>query len=211
VVGQLLIGGVEIRLIAAGLGDTALEVVGDDQLRHSAEVLEATGVTHHPLLQALAPGRLGVGVVGSAEYGHEDLGLAQFTGVGVDHRQGRPTVVDKQLLTGLVVLAHRGFLPLQPLLVEAAVMVVAVVAFGMALGVLLPQKLQGHDLGLKLLINHGPIGHCSVLRLYPGAQKGVGEGRIGPALILRPAGDAVTRTGFSPARMCGIARPLLTL
>jgi hypothetical protein len=59
-----------------------------------------------PVGQALAPGHLGISVVGGTEHGEKDLGLVHLTGLRVDNGQGLPSIVDKELLTGSVALAH---------------------------------------------------------------------------------------------------------
>ena len=45
VLGQLLVTGVQFRVVPTGLADTAAQVVRHDHLRNAAEVLEGTHVT----------------------------------------------------------------------------------------------------------------------------------------------------------------------
>ncbi len=75
---HLVVRGVEERLVAAGPADAALEVVGDDELRHSAEEGKGADVRADPVRQALRPRRFGEGVGRRTEGGDEDLGDFNF-------------------------------------------------------------------------------------------------------------------------------------
>ena len=46
--GQLLVGAVDSRLIAAGHGDAGLEVVADHRLRHAADHVQGVDVRSDP-------------------------------------------------------------------------------------------------------------------------------------------------------------------
>ena len=70
-----------------------------------------------PVFEPLGPGRLGVGVVGRPENGHEDLGLADLSRLPVDDRHGVAGVIDEHPLAGLVVLTHPDRPPARPLAV----------------------------------------------------------------------------------------------
>ena len=59
-----------------------------------------------PVGQRLRPGRLGVGVAGSAQGGDEDLGRADLTGKAVDHLHRGAGIIDEHLLAGDISLTH---------------------------------------------------------------------------------------------------------
>ena len=83
--------------------------------------------------------------LGHAEGGHEHLRFAHLTRGAVDDRHGVPGVIDEQLLTGAVILAHDHVqlaLPGPVVLTEPAVLVTLRVLYP----VLLPEQKQGHVL-----------------------------------------------------------------
>ncbi len=51
VLGQLLVAGIELRIVAAGLGDAAFQVVGDDDGGGAAKVLERPDMAAQPVRQ----------------------------------------------------------------------------------------------------------------------------------------------------------------
>jgi hypothetical protein len=71
--GEIAVTGVDIRLVAMRLGDTAAQIVRYQDLRCTAEKGEAAYVRAQPVGQFLRPGGLGEGVAGGAEDGDEDL------------------------------------------------------------------------------------------------------------------------------------------
>ncbi len=150
--GHILVGGIGVGLIAVRLAHARAKVVRDDQLRNTAEEREAARVRADPVRQRLRPGRLGIGVVGRAQYRDEDLCLADFTGRRVDHRDGLAGVVDEQLLAGAMVLAHDH---IQLALPGAEVIAKPGVLVAVRVGgpVFLPQQEQGHTLVSEFLLN----------------------------------------------------------
>ena len=104
-----------------------------------------------PVGGGLARGGASVGVVRRAQGGHEDLGLSDLAGDGVDDAHGAAGEVDEQLLAGDVNLAHRALLAQSELAVldaEAGVLV----GQGVAGGVLLPKQHQGGGETLEFLM-----------------------------------------------------------
>lgn len=63
VVRERRVGGVQLRLIATGLGHARAQIVRDHDLRHPAEKGEGPHVRPDPIGQRLRPGRLRVGVI----------------------------------------------------------------------------------------------------------------------------------------------------
>jgi len=69
---HLLVGPVQIRLVAAGLAHAGLGVIRRHDLRPAAEELEGVEVRAEPIRQGLPSARLGEGVAGGAQHGQED-------------------------------------------------------------------------------------------------------------------------------------------
>jgi hypothetical protein len=158
VVGQLQIGGIEIRLVAVRLAHAAAQIVRDQNGWSPIEVREGPHMRADPVGQALRPGRLGVGVVGGPEHRHEDLRGADLPAGRIDDLHRLPGVVDEQLLPGAVGLAHHHVERPAPGLVALAEPAVAE-ALGMRGPVLLPQQHQRHAGTAQLLMHRRPVRH----------------------------------------------------
>jgi hypothetical protein len=59
--GEIGVGPVDHRLVAAGLGNAGLQIVADRLPGSAAEIAEGAEMRGDPIGQLLAPGRLGVG------------------------------------------------------------------------------------------------------------------------------------------------------
>ena len=141
--GQVVIGGVDVRLVAAGLVHPAFQVIRDDGLGDAAKKGKGPDMGADPVLDLLAPGGLRVGVVARPQHGHEDLRLADRAGCRVNHLPGLAGVVHKELLTGAMLVPHHHVESRRPgpvVLTEPAVLV----AVGVLLLVFLPQQVEGH-------------------------------------------------------------------
>jgi hypothetical protein len=101
-------------------------------------------------------GGLGVGVVGGAQHGDEELDRADLAGGGIGQPGLLAGVVDEALVAGAVDLAHRQAPPLQPAAVQVAEPGVAI-AVGLALQVLQVQQLQGDARLAPLGMNPGAV------------------------------------------------------
>jgi hypothetical protein len=104
--GQFRIGAIDLGLIAVRPMDGGLEIVRDQDLRDAAERTKSPDMGRDPVGQALTPGDLGIGIVGSAEHGEKHLGLVHLTALRVDDGQGLAGIVNKELFAGPVALAH---------------------------------------------------------------------------------------------------------
>ena len=153
---HLGVGAVEPRLEDAGLGDTGLKVVGHDDLGHAAEVAERAHLGTDPVGQRLRPGRLGVGEVGGAEHGDEDLRRSDLAAGGLDDLDRLTGEVDEHLLAGTMGLAHHRRELAPPGLVELAEAAQAV-AVRMCAPVLLPEQPKRHAGSLQLSMDQGPV------------------------------------------------------
>jgi hypothetical protein len=123
-----------------------------------------------PVSQRLGPARLGIGEVGGAHDGDENLRRTHLAGKPVDdHRHRVAGVIDKQLVAADVSLPHRDRQSRRPTAVQLAEARIAI-PLGTALDVLVPQHRQGDVLALELAVNLSPIG----LDMTPMALLGAG-------------------------------------
>ena len=202
---EVEIGAVDDRLVAAGRGDAAAEVVGHEDRRGAAEELHHAGVGADPRRQILGRARLGVHVTARAQRADEQFDRDQFARRRVDDRRALAREVDEHFLAGAVDLAHRRRQRAHPLVIVPAELAVAV-ALGMPLQVLEVEQLQRYSRPLQLLMEPGHVGpgpghaHKRVdLPEEPGFQLGVvplGGQRprqirlLGPAAIIRHRAEA---------------------
>ena len=190
VVGQLQIGGIEIRLVAMRLAHAAAQIVRDQQGRHPLEVGEGPYLRADPVGQTLRPGRLGIGVVRGPEHRHEDRRGAELPAGRIHDRHRLPGIVDEQLLPSTVGLAHHHVERAAPVFVALAEPAVAE-ALGVLRPVLLPQQHQRHTGTAQLVMHHRPVRHHAGVgrhrrwrRKQPPLQlpiaQGVGQGPTQP-------------------------------
>jgi hypothetical protein len=100
--------------VKAGFGDSGLEIVADRLAGDAAEIREGADMRRDPIRQLLAPDRLGVGEIGRAQDGDENLHRDDLAGETIDDLAGAAGEVDKQLLPGDMGLAHRRLQPARP-------------------------------------------------------------------------------------------------
>ena len=176
--GQVVVGGVDVRLVARGLRHAAAQVVGYPQLGAAAEESQRPHVAAYPVRQLLAPGRFDVGVVRRPQHGHEHLGGADFAAAAVGHADGLAGVVDEQALARCVGLPHRRrqlLVPAPVVLAERAVLV-AVRLLGL---LLFPQQFQRHALAAQFIV-HGRPGRRQPLyrRRFAGREQQPLQSRV---------------------------------
>jgi hypothetical protein len=138
---HLVIGAVEIRLIAAGPRDSRAWVVRHEQLGDALEKLEGAHMAVDPVRQVLAERRTRKGVGAGAEHGYEDRGRRDFAALAVVDRNGVAGPVDEGLVAGVVILPEHHITVAMPPLIEFAEAAVAV-AVRLRFTVLLPEELQ---------------------------------------------------------------------
>jgi hypothetical protein len=168
---ELPIGDIEVRFVTAGSCHGRLQVVGDKDLGDSAEELKGMDMGLNPGGKLLRQRGFGEGIIAGSQGSHKNLDLLDLSSLGVRDLHGLPCVVDEELFSGPVFLAEAEIQSLDPLLVVVAETAV-LVAVGIGLLVLIPQKLKGHTLSLQFLIKvlHG--GHLTLF------LSDTGDGRI---------------------------------
>jgi len=123
---HLGIGGVDLGLVPAGPGHPALQVVGDNGPGDSTQKGKCPHMGPDPVGKRLAAGGLGIGEVAGTEHRYENRSLVDLSRGGIDDGKGLAAVVDKELLSRPVFLAHGEIEPLVPLAVEVAEVAVLV-------------------------------------------------------------------------------------
>ncbi len=170
---QIEIGPVEPRLVPVGAGDADLRVVGHQLRRHAAHEGERPDMRADPVWQRLGPARLGIGVIGGAHGGDEDLCRPDLAGPAVNQIDRLAGIVDEHALAGRMGLAHRWRQPAFPGAVQLAPAAVGVTA-RLALPVFLPQQHQGDAGPAQLVVDMGSIGlglaPSALLAAVPGIQ-----------------------------------------
>jgi hypothetical protein len=126
VLGQVMVGGIQIRLVATRVFAPSFEIVRDYDLGHPAQESEHTNVGANPVGQILAPMGLGVGAVAGAQHADEDLGIVDLARVWVNDGDRLTGRVDKDLLSTLGGEAHRWLQALGPLPIEGTELAVAI-------------------------------------------------------------------------------------
>src|SRR5579883_2329200 len=160
--GHLLIGGVQVRLVAAGLRDAGFRIIGHHQLWAAAQELERAHMCTDPGSHLLIFVGLGVGVVAGTEHGHEQRGLMYLVALRVVNGHRRAGPIDEQLLSWTMLLTQDEIALLLPAPVKLAELAVSV-ALGMRGAVLLPEQLPGGVLvPLQLFVNAYEVGQWAV-------------------------------------------------
>src|SRR6266568_3398121 len=114
-----------------------------------------------PVRQRLTESGFGVGIGARAHHRHKDLSLLYRTSRGIGEWHCLSAVVDEQLFTCHMNLAHAAIDAAEEVPVEIAELAV-LIAGGVVSLVFVPKKSEGNSLSLHLLLQEGPF------RLYPG-------------------------------------------
>src|SRR6266446_6433329 len=205
--GEVLVGALQARLVAAGHDDAALELVAHDGGRDAAEEREGAGVAGDPVGHLLGVGRLRVGVVRSPEGGDEELDLDDLARGGIDEPWLLARIVDEALPAGAVDLTHRQAPAREPGTVEVAEPRVAV-AVGVPLQVLEVEQLQGDAGPAALGVDPGAVRRRALplarglwpaveLALQPLVRQRLDQGPVQPR-GLGSADDAADRAQPDP-------------
>jgi len=186
-----------------------LEVVGDRDLGHAAEVGERTHMAPDPGIEILAQHRLDVGEVARAEHRDEQLG-DQHLADGRNDLDAVAAEVDEHLLARAVLLTHDDGDALEPPRVVLAELAVPD-AVGVLLAILLPEQRLGDVLAPQLRAHERPVGqrprahggHC--VAEQRALQRGIAVelGRQGPTELgdLEPTDVVLHGRGRHVARL----------
>jgi hypothetical protein len=102
------------------------------------------------------------GVIGSTEDSDEDLGLANLTGVSINHWHSLASVINEQLLASTMFLTHDHIDLACPYTVMLAVPTV-LEAFGVAEAILLPEQGQGDAGAAQFGMSPSPVRHWALI------------------------------------------------
>ena len=156
VVGQVVVGRVDVRLVALGAAHGRAQVVRDHQLRTASEELERANMRCRPVGKGLRPDRFGEGVARRPEHRDEHLRVALLAGLAVYHRDGLTGVVHEHLLARTVLLAHHHVERRRKCPVPLAELAV-LQPLGVGRLVLLPQQRERDPFATKLAVDLAPV------------------------------------------------------
>jgi len=100
--GQVLVGRIQVWFVATRMFDACLEIVWHNDLGYTAKESEHADVGADPTGQILTPVSLSIGVVTGAQYADKYLGLADLAGVGINDGSRLTGVVHKDFLSTFV-------------------------------------------------------------------------------------------------------------
>ncbi len=176
-----------------GFAYAAAQIVRYQDLRCAAEKSEAAHVGAQPVWQLLRPSGLGKGIAGGAKHGDEDLRLADFTGSTVNDWHGLASVIDEQLLTSPMFLAHDHVDlggPEAVVLAEPAVLE----ALRLSESILLPEQRQGYAGTAQLGMDMSPVRHRTLITGHSGWRRKKMPLQLGVGQHRRPSQAAGSKT-----------------
>jgi hypothetical protein len=111
---------------------------------HTTVILERAHMAAEPVRQRIAARRLGIGIAARAHRGDEQMRIKRHHVAVTVYRQSAPGIIDEQLFTGEVPLAHRAVQPLFSSPVNLAERAALVCRGAVLADVFFPQELQRH-------------------------------------------------------------------
>ena len=106
VLGQVLVRGVQVWLIATGVFNACFEVVWDNDLRYAAYGSKKADVCADSVGQVLTPVGLGISVVAGTQYADNCLSLSDLAGVTGDDGDCLTSIVHEDFLPTFVRVSH---------------------------------------------------------------------------------------------------------
>ena len=168
--GELSVGPVDLRLVAVGDRDAALQIVRHPDGGTALKVVEHPHVCADPRRQILAPRGFGIDQAARAEHADEELDHDLLAGLRIDQVRARAGEIDKQLLASAVHLAHRRLECAHPPAISVTKLAVGIPA--RVLGAILqPQQRKRHARFLELLVELGPLGDHPVTGVWDGGPR----------------------------------------
>src|SRR5215470_10850474 len=150
------VAAIDLGIVERGLVHAALEIVGHDETRHATKEAEHAHMGLDPVRQRLCPSRFRIGVVGSPQNRHEDLGLTHLAGRWIHDGDLLAGVVDENLVASDMMLTHHWGKTTLELAMQIAKPRIAV-AVRMKEAVLLPQHHQIDARPLELARQRRPV------------------------------------------------------
>jgi hypothetical protein len=155
--GQVVIGGVQVGLVVAGVLHPGLLVVGHHKLGDPAQELKHADVGADPVRQTPGPGQIDERVVRRTQRSHEHPRTSDLSAAGIHDLEGGAGVIDEELLSPAVGLTQGDLQPVPPAAVEIAELTV-LIPIGVGLPVLQPQQLEGDPFPGQLPVHPAPVG-----------------------------------------------------
>ena len=101
------VAAVDLGIVETGATDARLQIVGNDESGNAVKKTKHPDMRADPVGERLRPGGLGKGVTGRTQHRHEDLRLADLTGLAIDNRNLLAGIIHEDLVAGRMLLAHR--------------------------------------------------------------------------------------------------------
>ena len=106
---QLLVAFVQYRFVTGVLADCCLTVVGDQQARDTAEVIESVNMAEQPVLRLHIAANLGVGIPAAGQHGDKYVSRLYLSGNRIGDVEWVSCPIYLSRVTGLVRDAHGRF------------------------------------------------------------------------------------------------------
>ena len=163
---EIGVGPVDLRFVATGGRDPALEIVRDPDGGTPLQEVEHPDMRADPGRQVLSARRLGIDQSTGAQHADEQLDGDLFARRRIDQVRPLPREIDKQLLARAMHLSHRRFHPAGPRAIPLAELAVGV-AGRMRGAVLLPEEHERDARFFELEVELTPIGEHPIARRGP--------------------------------------------
>lgn len=102
VVGHFLIGGIDIRLIAAGMGNTGFQIIRRYYLRAATIILQCPAMGADLGVKIQGQAGLYIGITAGPQDCYKYVGRQLFAGGWVRHGHGETGIINKHNLPGFV-------------------------------------------------------------------------------------------------------------
>ena len=134
---QIGIGPVYIRIVEACFGHRAFEAIGNGQTGHTAKIFKCAYMTHCPAFQPLAFLSFGIEIMACSPCHDKQFYRRVYARYAVANMRSFPGIINKQLLSANVALAHGNRQWFTPLFVHCTKTAVTI-AVGLILFIFFP-------------------------------------------------------------------------
>ena len=148
---QVLIRGIDVWFIPAGMGNPGLEIIRYNNLRDAMEKFKSMDMGIYPGRQVLSHTGLCEGITAGPEGGQKNLCISDLTSSGVYYGDGVACIIHKQFFSGPVFLPEGQVQFFHPFAVKMAELAV-LISMRVCLLVLIPEELKRNAFFLQFLV-----------------------------------------------------------
>lgn len=159
----ILVGGIEVGLVPAGVGHPGAGIVRDYYFRNRAKKFKGMDMGADPGRELPGEDRFRIAVVARPQSGDEEIGRGDRSGRRIMEGDRITGVVDEEFFSCFVILAKRDVEHTSPVPVAQTELAV-LVAFGILLLVLMPEKLESDMLSFQFRVDIIEGRHVPLLR-----------------------------------------------